>query len=303
MLWQGAGHTIASLNQQELSTQLTDLESTGQYIAEIKEDGHYTTIFAEESANQFYSRNQKRQKVAELDRLELPDGLIVAGELGTGTQYAVNKRNRLGHEYAIVHRILATPEYLHESFPSNAMELSEVEQRRLLELIWSGLDETTKKQIQLASRFSSNFSQHYRDTVDQGGEGLVLKAIDPNLNTRYQAGSHSQHWIKVKKTITVDFVITSIILSSAETFKGRGMASSIVCGAYRDGEIQNICTVGTMDHDHRQLFGQQPDQYIGRVVEIGGFEQFSSGALRHPWFIRLRGDKTPAECTLQREDI
>jgi ATP-dependent DNA ligase len=51
-----------------------------------------------------------------------------------------------------------------------------------------------------------------------------------------------------------------------------------------------------MSNDMRREFGQNFDQYKGQVVEIHAFEQFVSGALRHPSFVRLRPDKLPTEC-------
>ncbi len=297
-LWQGSASTIASLIKTELNQKLNDLDRTGLYVAEVKVDGHYTTIFCHSDHNEFYSRNLKSQKSPELELIRLPEGMIVAAELGCGTQNSLTEKTRLGHEFAVVYRILATPVYLRDQFPDDATLLDEVSQRCLLEIIWSGLDEFTKQRFRLVHRFSTDFVKAYQDTVDSGGEGLVIKSIDPLSDNMYKAAQYSRSWIKVKKLITVDLVIMKILISDALTFKDKNMASAIICGAYRYGILNPVCRVGTMDHSQRILFGANKQEYMGRVVEIGGFDQFQSGAIRHPWLIRIRDDKDACHCLI-----
>ena len=99
--------------------------------------------------------------------------------------------------------------------------------------------------------------------------------------------------------LTVDMVITAVVVSDAKTFTDRKMAGSTTCGMFVGDELKALTSVGTMDHGIRLQFGESPEKFIGRVVEIGAFEQFDSGALRHPWLIGLREDKEPHECVLR----
>lgn len=303
-LHQGADRTLDSLDPKKTSSELDVLESTQHYVAEDKMDGHYSTFFntrasAHARGPEFYSRNCKRQASPELESLQLPEGLVLAGELGVGTPAALKKRAKLGHEFFVAHRILQTPDYLLGKFPQDATKLNEIEQRELLESIWDKFDSHTAARFQLVPRYTSNFAHHYHRIIAEGGEGLILKSISPEHDTTFKPDSRSQHWIKAKKMLTVDMVITAIVISDAKTFKDRKMAGSITCGMFVGDELKALTSVGTMDHGVRLQFGELPEKFIGRVVEIGAFEQFDSGALRHPWLIGLREDKEPYECVLR----
>lgn len=300
-LHQGADRTLDSRNQEQLAKELDALEATGLWAAEDKCDGHYSTFFKAHAHSRargaaFYSRNCKRQSSPELENIDVPDGIVVAGELGVGTPSALKRRAEFGHEFFVAHRILQTPDYLIGRFPRDATKLTEVEQRQLLEIIWSEFDEHTTKRLQLVPRYKERFTDHYFRILKEGGEGLILKSISPEHDTTFKPNTRSQHWIKVKKMLTVDMIIAAVVLSDAKTFKDRGMASSIACGMFVGGELMPLTSVGTMDHGIRLQLGESPEKFIGRVVEIGAFEQFDSGALRHPWLIGLRDDKDPHEC-------
>jgi hypothetical protein len=54
-----------------------------------------------------------------------------------------------------------------------------------------------------------------------------------------------------------------------------------------------------MEQKWQREFAQHFDQYRGKVVRIRHYEQFKSGALRHPSFHpdMFRDDKAPTECT------
>jgi ATP-dependent DNA ligase len=228
--------------------------------------------------------------------------MILAGELGHGTEAALRKRARLGHDFIVIHRLIQTPDYLLGRYAQDASQMAEGVQRKVLEEVCLMLDSDTRSRIQLVPRFTSEFALHYRQIIHAGGEGLMVKSIAQSHDTRFRPGTRSPHWIKVKKMLTVDMVITEVVQSHAKTFKNRQMAGAIVCGMYVGGVLKPLTHVGTMDHNLRLLFGGEPSQYIGRVVEIAAFDQFQSGALRHPSLIRLREDKYPQDCVFQKEE-
>lgn len=300
-LHQGADRTLDSRSTEQLKRELDAIEATGLYVAEDKCDGHYSTFFnahagAHARGPAFYSRNRKLQSSPELESLRLPEGLVVAGELGVGTPAALKRRAQLGHEFFVAHRILQTPDHLTGRFPRDATKLNEVDQRQLLEMIWENFDQHTSTRFQLVTRYTSRFSEHYFRILNEGGEGLILKSVSPEHDTTFRPDTRSQYWIKAKKMLTVDMVITAVTLSDAKTFKDRKMAGAITCGMFVDGVLRPLTSVGTMDHGIRLQFGNAPERFIGRVVEVGCFEQFDSGALRHPWLIGLRDDKETHEC-------
>lgn len=230
----------------------------------------------------------------------MPPGLIVAGELGAGTEAALRLKKILGHEYAVVHRLLQTPDFLLGKYPKDATQLNEVEQRKVLEEIWSTLPINTQVRFQLTPRTKKMFWQLYQETIENGGEGIILKKTS-GIQEGYTPGSYSQSWIKIKKTSTVDMVLMEVFDSSSETFQSNSLAGAILCGMYDSrGVLHPLTRIGTMDHSTRHYLFLKKHCCIGKVVELGCYEQFASGALRHPWFIKFREDKNPEECVLTR---
>jgi hypothetical protein len=51
-----------------------------------------------------------------------------------------------------------------------------------------------------------------------------------------------------------------------------------------------VMRVGQMPFSIRLELTLHPKKYLGKVVEIKGFERFQSGALRHASFIKFRND-------------
>ena len=52
------------------------------------------------------------------------------------------------------------------------------------------------------------------------------------------------------------------------------------------------------DEETREMFSNNPESWIGKVIEIKANEIFKdTGKLRHPRYLRLREDKSPLECT------
>lgn len=230
----------------------------------------------------------------------MPPGLIVAGELGVGTEAALKTKKMLGHEYSVIHRLLQTPDFLLGKYPKDATQLNEIEQRKALEDIWSTLLSNTHVRFQLIPRVNKMFWQLYQKTLDVGGEGIVLKNTS-NTHEVYTPGSYCQSWIKIKKTVTVDMVLMEVFDSSSKTFQNSSLAGAILCGMYDSKGVLNPLTrIGTMDHSIRHHLYVNRASCVGKVVELGCYEQFASGALRHPWFIRFREDKNPEECVLVR---
>jgi len=271
----------------------------GKWVSELKCDGIFATMVSDGRPS-FFSRTGLRKRVPDLERVKLPSGLVVAAELGYGQEAAVREIKSKGHSVCRVYRLLKFPHSMmvNPTADLDALKLNEVQQREALEIIWRQfrIDDC---RFPLMPRWKNDHFQHYLDVVQSGGEGIILKCIDPLADTSYRPGTRSSLWLKVKKTVELDMVILGMELSDA--FGGARMAKHVVCGMYvKDAKgklvLQRMCDVGTMTEYWRREFADHIDKYLGKVITIGGNEVFESGAVRHPFFLSLRDDKNPEEC-------
>lgn len=116
--------------------------------------------------------------------------------------------------------------------------------------------------------------------TSEGFEGAMVK----DTSAPYAHGIRSRAWLKVKDADTTDGEIVDIVEGSG---KCAGMAGHIVvrCGR-RD------VSVGTgMDEATRRSLLADRYQLIGKVAEVDFQMRTPKGSLRHPVFVRVRGDK------------
>lgn len=114
----------------------------------------------------------------------------------------------------------------------------------------------------------------------EGFEGAMVK----DTAAPYRHGIRSRAWLKVKDCDTTDGEIVDIVEGSG---KCAGMAGHIVvrCG-------RREVSVGTgMDEATRRELLADRSQLIGRVAEVDFQMKTPKGSLRHPVFVRVRGDK------------
>lgn len=134
--------------------------------------------------------------------------------------------------------------------------------------------------------------EFFKKIVGYGGEGVVLK----DLNAPYLPGSRNGAWVKIKKVATWD---TIIIGFTAGKGKYEGLIGAVRYGFWQNGvgPVEAGKSSGMTDAD-RVKFASNPEYFIGKVAEIEGQEIGSGGAIRFPRFLRIREDKTVAECVL-----
>jgi ATP-dependent DNA ligase len=116
--------------------------------------------------------------------------------------------------------------------------------------------------------------------TSEGFEGAMVK----DTAAPYAHGIRSRAWLKVKDADTTDAEIVDVVEG---TGKCAGMAGHIVvrCGR-RD------VSVGTgMDDATRQSLLANRSQLIGQTAEVDFQMRTPKGSLRHPVFVRVRGDK------------
>ena len=111
-----------------------------------------------------------------------------------------------------------------------------------------------------------------RDAEERGIEGYVLKTAQWDLGS----------WIKVKPTRTFDLVVTSIVKG---TSRNEGRTGSL-CVSTREG-----VEVGKAGGLSDELRATNPDDLIGRVVEIRAQDVTKDGRLKFARLIRFRDDK------------
>lgn len=145
--------------------------------------------------------------------------------------------------------------------------------------------------IHVADILTGDPRDEFRRIVAAGGEGLILKRTDalymPDKKPR-------DNWIKCKKKITLDVVITGF---NDGTGKNKSLFGSIKFGIYIDGKLTECgnCSSGLNDTT-RQMIAANPEQYIGTVMEIEAIQE-SVKSFRNAVFLRLRDDKAATECT------
>lgn len=114
----------------------------------------------------------------------------------------------------------------------------------------------------------------------EGFEGAMVK----DTTAPYAHGLRSRAWLKVKDADTTDAEIVDVVEG---TGKCAGMAGHIVvrCG-------RRLVNVGTgMDNATRVALLADRSQLIGQTAEVDFHMKTPTGSLRHPVFVRVRGDK------------
>jgi ATP-dependent DNA ligase len=102
-----------------------------------------------------------------------------------------------------------------------------------------------------------------------GHEGLVLR--------------QGNHWIKVKPNETHDVAITGFV-------EGRGKhVGRLGCVTTAKGAVGS----GLSDTEREELWAEaKAGQLVGEMIEVSCLEITPDGQFRHPYFVRMRPDKT-----------
>ncbi|OGN88983.1 MAG: DNA ligase D, partial [Chloroflexi bacterium RBG_13_46_9] len=167
------------------------------------------------------------------------------------------------------------------------------------------------REVRLIEHFEGDGKVIFQSAVDQGLEGIVAKRKD----SHYIIGKRSPDWLKIKSTLSDDFVIggyTQGAGSRASTF------GSLLLGYFDDkNRLMPVGNVGT-GFDERRLaelkkqldtlqvkkspFASKPEltgivTWVKPVlvVEVKFAEMTRDGRLRAPVFLRLRDDKPPEQ--------
>lgn len=162
--------------------------------------------------------------------------------------------------------------------------------------------------IQIVESFAGNGNVVFRAAVERGFEGVMAKRMD----SVYEPGKRSRDWLKIKATMSDDFVIAGYTLGQGARSRSFG---ALILGSYdKTGQLVYAGHVGSRFDDKTlaelktKLDALRSDQIPFNealpvnaaatwirpelVAEVKFAERTEDGLLRAPVFMRLREDKS-----------
>lgn len=266
-------------------------------LCQVKADGMHSVVLKEDGRALVYTSDVPRtnsQLNPTFEALEkfLPDNTIIVGELGFGSQAETIWASEHGYHRYIVFDVLVWAGQFMRDFTALQRYLflrkkfEELKPEKLF-LIETEVLPADPRSCELAWAM-------FERVVASGGEGLMIKDSD----LKFRAG-RTNGMCKVKKTVSREYVCMGFSKTDASTYIKQGFTvGAILGGLYVNGTLKEVVSVGAFDFSWRRKFSDNPEEYIGKVVELGGYEIFKSGALRHPFFVKFRDDKTHEDCVL-----
>jgi ATP-dependent DNA ligase len=78
-----------------------------------------------------------------------------------------------------------------------------------------------------------------------------------------------------------------------------GWIGSVEFAQFNDkGDLVNVGFCSGISEELRKDMTENPDKYVGQVMEISAMERTKDGYFRHPQYLRMRPDKNPNECII-----
>lgn len=128
---------------------------------------------------------------------------------------------------------------------------------------------------------------------DLGYEGVMVKHVEGV----YEPGKRSRHWHKIKLMSTFDAFVMGYVPGEG---RNEGLVGGLKMGLMIDGVPTEVCRQGVFTDEFRRSLsapdGSLLPKWKGQVMELMGQGVTKDGRIRHPHLIRLRPDKTPADC-------
>ena len=124
----------------------------------------------------------------------------------------------------------------------------------------------------------------YDHALKVGLEGLIIK----NGKSLYTCNKRSNHWLKMKAEDTLDLPIIAVLRGGGKY--GHCMGALVVL----HNNVEVHVGTGFDDKDREaiwKLYESNPEDIIGRLIEVRYQYETIGGSLRHPSFYRFRDDK------------
>lgn len=260
---------------------IPEIPKVGKVLVEPKFDGMFASIRKINNQIEVWSRRGERKPSLEQmlkDSLaKFPSDIYLLGEAEYGSQAGRIATEKRG--YPVIH-----------CFDMVEGEDDDVVKRKSrLRKFLKGLEDKHLIPVEDKIARVSKVPEIFKQYVKQGFEGIVVKELEKDF--------HSENWWKQKKVLTDEFILIDYeygdiipgIIRRLNVQRKR-MVKGIVCGLWKDNKLEKVMRVGITRFDVILELTINPKKYLGKVVEIKGFERFQSGALRHASFVRFRND-------------
>jgi len=163
------------------------------------------------------------------------------------------------------------------------------ERHTALELV---VRELNSEYVKICDWIVRNKKTYYECMIEEGDEGIMLK----NLNSIY---GDKKGLIKAKRTERWTMIVTGFKPGAG---KYEGAVGSLKVSFYGDCADKFTYASG-LDDAQRWDAIKNPQNWLGRVVEIEAQELTHTGSLRHPRFIDFRIDKVKEDCGRNQNTI
>ena len=120
----------------------------------------------------------------------------------------------------------------------------------------------------------------------EGHEGAILR--NPR-STEYAPGKRNHDLVKIKRGVSYDLEVIGV--EEGSTGKYKGTLGTLVCRWKNGGVIY----ISGMKDSQRHLWWSNPDEIIGKIVQVDAMSESSKGKLREPRFKGIRTDKTEGD--------
>ncbi len=247
------------------------------------------------------------------------DGEIVVLDNITGLPNFQNhqKRMNLDHERDIenLSRQIPATYYLFDILYLNGTNLQNMPFLERRKILSKTVGENTR--IKISDFIKEIGEEVYETTKSMGLEGLIAK----NKSSKYMQGKRSHDWLKIKHIRTQDCVI--IGFNRGEGTREKYFGSLLLAVRHTDGKFQFVghtgsgfdsitlpqiyeklqnliterCPIDYVPYTNRDTIWVKPEI----VAEIKFSDWTKDNIMKSPIFLRLREDKKPEECLIEKE--
>ncbi len=177
------------------------------------------------------------------------------------------------------------------------------DRRALLQEHCAGIEQSSDGQLLLVP-VQQPSDAGLKALVDHGFEGVVVKRID----SPYVCGSRNGAWGKIKPYAEIEALCTGVYDAEPGSHyapvidgKTRPWAVGGICFqvSHEDGRVYDGRAAGMNDALRRRLY-EEPEEFIGLVVDLAHWGVGEKGALRHPNLKRFR---SPADKAVPGEPV
>lgn len=242
-----------------------------RWVAELKIDGWRMFHVVDDEGARQYARSGAQHDLPWLNSLPIPKGTVLDAEWAAG-EYDTYASGRTKDTMYVFDALRLGGQDL-QCQPWSV-------RRKAVEML---VESVGHPKLQTSTVVGVPYEEMLDEYVKKGAEGLMLKRRD----SCYAPGKRSWDWLKAKGMTTFDVVIVDM--------EGKSVTPGWKGLRYGVWDGSKVKLVGSVGHT-----GSPADlePYIGKVVEVKGYAQSKSGAIRHPHLLRIREDKSPEECTV-----